>query len=142
MNWIKKNSKSLVLCLLTAMLISESVDGFPLGWKKNERHGKHLLTTNITETERNQIEQFLVEALGAEKMATHLSLGAVFLTGLVVAAFACTTTAGRKNDMPIICNVFKPITFSDADSDLTTKQIDVFNKKWECYCEDPAPCAK
>ena len=61
----------------------------------------------------------------------------VCLASLAAVGFACTTSMGRKNDRPILCNVaaLEPIRFSVNDTDATIKRIDVYNKVWECYCD-------
>lgn len=58
----------------------------------------------------------------------------VCLAGLAALGLGCTHIAGKKNDMPIICNVLEPIRYSKEDSVATIKQIDVHNKVWDCYC--------
>ena len=56
------------------------------------------------------------------------------LAGLAAVGLGCTHVAGKKNDTPIICNSFELIRPSVKDTEATIKQIDVYNKTWECFC--------
>ena len=57
---------------------------------------------------------------------------------LMIAGFGIHScqTPKTKEDTPIICTVFEPISWEDGDTAKTKEQIVTFNRMWDFYCTD------
>lgn len=93
------------------------------------RHGTNKSQINTAEINNVGLFEPKIGYVGFEVSWLSLCIASFAALGL-----ACTHIAGKKNDTPILCNNFNPISYSKSDNQLTIKEIDVHNKTWECFC--------
>lgn len=72
-------------------------------------------------------------------------LPAIFALGALSVTQACVhkiqaletkvAEMAQGDGQMLLCNVFRPITWSDSDTEDTRKQIHAFNKGWTAVCD-------